>query len=82
MKYTFVILLNLSVLNSFSQKISLQDVEGIWVANLSESDYKIINRDSMISIGLVGSEMIVFRKDKIGFIDRNGPELLRSFRKK
>lgn len=82
MKYILLVFLNISALNSFSQKISLQDIEGIWVENLSQADYKIINRDSMLSIGLVGSEMIVFRKDKIGFVDRNNSELLKSFRQK
>lgn len=81
MKYILIIFFNLSVSNSFGQRISLQDIKGIWVGNLSLSDYKIIKQDTMLSIGLIGSEMIVFRKDKIGFLDKNNPELLRHFRK-
>lgn len=65
----------------FSQIIKTKDLEGIWKYNNSEVDYTIFRDESLIWFGFFDPKNVSMSIDKIGFVHRNNPELLRNFRK-
>lgn len=64
----------------FSQVIGINNLEGLWKYNQSEVDYIIFKGDSLIWLGFFDLKKANISVDKIGFVDRNNPELLRSYR--